>query len=150
MKQIRHSLAAAALISFIAAGAMGAAPSQAQEITVHKTPWCGCCKGWVKHLEAEGFTVTAIDHEDVDPIKQELGVPARLQSCHTAVVGGYVVEGHVPADDIRRLLTEGPEAVGLSAPGMPVGSPGMESGGKSEPYQVILFGKQGLKVWAQH
>jgi hypothetical protein len=138
------------VIAGVATLLAGPAPARATEITVHKSPWCGCCKGWVKHLEDNGFTVTALDHEDMDPIKSELGVPHRLQSCHTAMVDGYVIEGHVPADDIKRLLTEGPEAVGLAAPGMPAGSPGMEGGGTRDDYQVILFDKENASVWAEH
>lgn len=146
---MRQLIIAVATIGF-AASLATAGPVGATEITVHKTPWCGCCEGWIKHLEDNGFTVTAQDHEDTDPIKAELGVPARLQSCHTGVVGGYAIEGHVPAGDIKRLLAERPEAVGISAPGMPAGSPGMETSGASDAYQVILFGKQGMSVWAEH
>ena len=146
---MRHLIIAVAAIGF-AASLAKADPAGATEITVHKTPWCSCCEGWIEHLEDNGFTVTAQNHEDMDPIKAELGVPARLQSCHTAVVGGYSIEGHVPADDIKRLLAERPEAVGISAPGMPAGSPGMETGGAKDAYQVILFGKQGMSVWAKH
>lgn len=146
MKRMNFGLAAAAVLAVLA----GPAAAQQAEVKVYKSPWCGCCKGWIAHLQSNGFAVTSEDHENMDPIKAQLGVPERLHSCHTAVVNGYVIEGHVPADDIKRLLTEGPQAVGLSAPGMPAGSPGMETGGEKDAYQVILFGQDGMKVWAQH
>lgn len=112
------------------------------EITVNKTPQCGCCKKWVDHLEDNGFEVTVVDLESVEPVKQQHGVPAALGSCHTAVVEGYVVEGHVPADLIQRLLTERPKVKGLAVPGMPMGSPGME-GPRKTPYQVLTFDADG-------
>lgn len=116
--------------------------SQAQLITVYKSPTCGCCEKWISHLEANGFRVTAYDTNDMDSIKQQQGVPAQLGSCHTALVEGYVIEGHVPADDIRRLLKEKPVAAGLAVPGMPMGSPGME-GPRKDPYNVLLFNRSG-------
>jgi hypothetical protein len=109
------------------------------DITVHKDPNCGCCTGWVEHLRAAGFSVDARDTADVARVKQQHGVPPELASCHTAIVGGYVIEGHVPAPAIRRLLAERPDASGLAVPGMPVGSPGME-GGTPQAYAVVLFG----------
>jgi hypothetical protein len=108
-------------------------------ITVHKDPGCGCCTGWVQHLERSGFTAKVIETRNLDPIKARLGVPDDLAACHTAEIDGYVIEGHVPAGAIKRLLTEKPAARGLAVPGMPVGSPGME-GGEPELYDVILFG----------
>ena len=115
-------------------------------VTVHKTPWCGCCAGWAQHLKHNGFDVTVEETEDLDPIKRLMGVPEHLQSCHTAVVEGYVIEGHVPADAIFRLLEERPELTGLAVPGMPMGSPGME-GATSEAYDVIAFGPEGETVF---
>ena len=113
-------------------------------ITVYKSPTCGCCQGWVSYLEDEGFDVTAVDHDNVDGIKKELGLTdPGLMSCHTAVVDGYIIEGHVPASDVRRLLTEKPANIkGLTAPGMPVMSPGMAS---LEPkdYDVLSFTESG-------
>jgi hypothetical protein len=110
-------------------------------VTVTKDPSCGCCGGWVEHIEAAGFPVRVVDSAGLDSLKQRLGVPADLASCHTAEVKGYVVEGHVPAAAIRRLLAERPPATGLAVPGMPVGSPGMEVPGVApEPYEVLLFG----------
>lgn len=122
----------------------------AQEVTVYKSPTCGCCTKWVKHVQANGFTVAARDVPDVIPYKQKLGLPLGLGSCHTAVVDGYLIEGHVPAEDIRRLLAEQPEAKGLAVPGMPIGSPGME-GPRKDPYEVLLIDKEGqTSVYARH
>jgi hypothetical protein len=125
--------------------AAGAAPAE-QIITVHKDPNCGCCSGWVRHLQKAGFTVKAIDTAELDAIKTRLGVPSDLAACHTAQVAGYIVEGHVPAAALERLLAEKPSAAGLAVPGMPIGSPGME-GGTPEPYDVILFGPAGRRTY---
>ena len=111
-------------------------------ITVYKSPTCGCCVKWVDHLEAGGLAVEAIDVENLAWIKKENGVPARLHSCHTALVDGYVIEGHVPVEDILRLLEERPDIAGLAVTRMPIGSPGME-GPNPEPYDVLAFTKQG-------
>jgi hypothetical protein len=110
-------------------------------ITVSKDPNCECCTGWVEHLRRNGFIATVVETADLQAIKMRLGVPAELASCHTAEIAGYVIEGHVPAQAIRRLIAERPDALGLAVPGMPVGSPGME-GGTPEIYDVILFGKR--------
>lgn len=111
-------------------------------VNVTKDPSCGCCDGWVAHMEAAGFPVRVVESADMDSLKRRLGVPAELASCHTAEVGGYVVEGHVPASAIRRLLAERPDATGLAVPGMPAGSPGMDFPGvDSEPYEAFLFGR---------
>lgn len=121
-----------------------AGPGQAEAlplVSVTKDPSCGCCDGWVAHIEAAGFPVWVVESADMDSLKQRLGVPAELASCHTAEVGGYVVEGHVPAVAIRRLLAERPDAKGLAVPGMPGGSPGMDFPGVDpEPYEAFLFG----------
>ena len=121
-------------------------------VTVYKSPTCGCCSGWVEHMEEEGFVVEAIDTNDLATVKAETGVPSQLQSCHTAIVDSYVIEGHVPAEDIAQLLTERPDVVGLAVPGMPVGSPGMEvEGNAGQPFEVIAFDQSGnLKVFASH
>ncbi len=111
-------------------------------VKVYKTPTCGCCTGWVEHLRAEGFTVEAVDLPDLAQVKRDLGVDTPLMSCHTAVVDGYVVEGHVPASTIRRLLAERPEVTGIAVPGMPIGSPGME-GPNPETYDVLTFRRGG-------
>jgi hypothetical protein len=127
------------------------APSFATEVEVYKSPTCGCCKEWVKHLQANGFSVTTHDVTDIIPYKTANGVPAALGSCHTAKVGGYVIEGHVPASDIKRLLKERPPVRGLAVPGMPVGSPGMEQGGHKDRYDVLTFDKQGnTAVYARY
>jgi hypothetical protein len=131
-----------ALLGMGALCAMPTSPAWAAEkalITVHKDPSCGCCSGWVEHLRKAGFPVTAIDTARLDAVKARLGVPSELAACHTAEVAGYVIEGHVPASAIERLLGEKPRATGLAVPGMPVGSPGME-GGTPEAYDVVLFG----------
>lgn len=111
-------------------------------VHVYKTPTCGCCKAWVAYMEQAGFRTETEDMPNVDAVKQRLGVPGHLASCHTAVIGDYVIEGHVPADAIRRLLAERPEVAGLAVPGMPMGSPGME-GPRKDPYDVIAFGTDG-------
>ncbi len=129
----------------VAAGLLAATPSQparAAEITVYKSPWCGCCEGWIGHMRSEGHAVTVQNMEELDAIKKMAGVPEDLQSCHTALVAGYVLEGHVPAADLARLLAERPKARGLAVPGMVGGSPGMESAA-AEPYRVMLFQTDG-------
>jgi hypothetical protein len=119
--------------------ALAAAPTP---ITVYKSPSCGCCTKWVDHLRAHGFAVTTRDMDDLSEVKATFGVPERLQSCHTATVTGFVVEGHVPADVIQKLLRERPKVLGIAVPGMPVGSPGME-GGTPERYDIIAFDRNG-------
>lgn len=125
---------------------------EASRIVVHKTPTCGCCGLWVKHLEQAGFVAEVHNMDDLGPIKERVGVPYGKGSCHTAEVGGYFVEGHVPAQDIKRLLHEKPDAKGLTVPGMPAGSPGMEvASGRVDPYEVLLVDKQGnTSVFAKH
>lgn len=121
-------------------------------MVVHKSPTCGCCGSWVEHMQAAGFKVEVREAEDINPIKEQLGVPYGKGSCHTAEIGGYFVEGHVPADDIKRLLAERPEAKGLVLPGMPAGSPGMEMpDGRTQPYTVELVKQDGaLEPFASH
>lgn len=137
-------LAAAALP--FAARAASALPS----VTVYRSPTCGCCGKWVDHLRANGFEVTVRDVADVDAYKHKYGVPRNLASCHTALVDGYVIEGHVPADVVRRLLAERPEVHGLAVPGMPIGSPGMEQGNRRDPYEVVAFDQTGrVTVYAR-
>ncbi|MGY6249127.1 DUF411 domain-containing protein [Bosea thiooxidans] len=121
------------------------------KMIVTKDPNCGCCGGWVEHMKAAGFPVEVITSSDVDQVKLRLGVPDDLASCHTAEVSGYVVEGHVPADAVKRLLAEKPQARGLAVPGMPMGSPGMEVAGKApESYEVVLFGSSGRTSFARY
>lgn len=121
------------------------------DIVVYKSPTCGCCDGWIEHLRANGFQVVTRDTSDVGAVKDRLGVLPTLVSCHTAIVAGYVIEGHVPARDIVRLLEEKPKIVGLAVPGMPAGSPGMESAQPPVPYDVVAFDSLGrTSVWSRH
>lgn len=129
-------------------GAQDAAPA----VTVFKSATCGCCRQWIEHMRSRGFAVKSLDVEDIATIKTQYGVPASAASCHTALVGGYVVEGHVPADAVKRLLAEKPRVVGIAVPGMPAGSPGMElPSGRVDPYDVVTFDKSGaLAVFEKH
>ena len=133
------------------AGQASEALKNLPSVTVYKNPWCGCCGGWIEHMRENGFEVTAMDVEDLEPVKASMKVPEDVMSCHTARIGDYVIEGHVPVADVIRLLDEGPEAIGLAVPGMVVGSPGMEQGNAYEPYEVILFGEGGSReVFARY
>jgi hypothetical protein len=115
-----------------------------KRMTVYKSPTCGCCNAWVKHVEAAGYEVVAVDVDDVTPYKKKHGVPLDLSSCHTGVIEGYAIEGHVPADVITKLLREKPKnARALAVPGMPMGSPGMEVPGRKDAYNVMLIDKAG-------
>lgn len=107
-------------------------------VLVYKSPTCGCCNGWIEHMEAAGFTVDARNTTDLMTVKRDGGVPPQMSSCHTAIIDGYVVEGHVPAEHVKELLAQRPEVAGIAVPGMPIGSPGME-GANPEPYQVLSF-----------
>lgn len=119
-------------------------------VTVYKTPTCGCCSKWVDHMKANGFRVVTQDVNDVTPHKQRLGVPLGMGSCHTAEVGGYLIEGHVPATDVKRLLAEKPKAKGLVSPGMPQSAPGMDMPGNI-PYEIFLVRKDGTTAsYARH
>lgn len=143
----RVVLAGALGLLTLAGSAVAAGPGPVVE--VWKSAYCGCCGGWIAHLRQAGFTVVARDVEDIAPVKAENGVTDDLASCHTATVSGYVVEGHVPAADIRRLLAEKPEIRGLAAPGMPSAAPGMD--GAAEPYDVLAFDRAGAtRLWARH
>lgn len=128
----------------------GAAMAQGRRMTAYKTPWCGCCDGWVAHMRAAGWTVEVVEREDLAPIRARHGVPDRYAGCHTAVVGPYAIEGHVPAADVERLVRERPAAVALAAPGMPAGSPGMEAAGR-QPYVTLLINRAGeATVFGRH
>ncbi|ROO29263.1 metal-binding protein [Salinisphaera orenii MK-B5] len=126
------------------------AADDAPELRVYKDPDCGCCSAWIDHLNASGFAATGENRSDMAAIKARFGVPPTLRACHTAVVDDYVVEGHVPAADIRRLLAERPRARGLAVPGMPLGSPGMEAGGRREAFRTWLLGADGATVFEEH
>ena len=135
-----HLLAAAASIA--ALPALAASPAKTP-MEVWKDPNCGCCKDWVDLMEKAGFAITVHDVGN-NAVRAKLGLPQNLGSCHTALVGGYVVEGHVPAADVRKLLKEKPKALGITVPGMPIGSPGMdgpEYGGRKDPFDVLLVSK---------
>lgn len=122
-----------------------------KDIHVYKSPTCGCCTDWVDHLKDNGFKVEVTETNDLNPIKVDAGLTPSLASCHTAFVGDYVIEGHVPANDIHRLIAEAPKVKGLAVPGMPAGSPGMEVGDRKDPYQVLMFNESGqTKVFAEH
>jgi hypothetical protein len=136
-------LATAILLFVVAAGTPGLAQApKPVPVTVYKSPTCGCCGKWVELMRAAGFDVTVSDMPDIAPMKDKQGVPTALRSCHTALVGGYAIEGHVPVDLIKKLLKEKPNAAGLAVPGMPMGSPGME-GDTKDTYNVVLFDKTG-------
>jgi hypothetical protein len=133
--------AALALIITIASGTAPLAQRTAPKITTYKTPTCGCCSKWVDHMRANGFNVTATNVEDMAAVKQKYGVPDKAGSCHTSVVGDYVIEGHVPADVVKRLLAERPKLAGLATPGMPASAPGMDIPG--QPYTIVGFDRAG-------
>ena len=128
------------------------APAQSlPKIVVNRDPSCGCCGGWIEHLRKSGFTAEVVESPDMARVKKRLGVPQALEACHTAEIEGYVIEGHVPATAISRLLAEKPRARGLAVPGMPTGSPGMEvEGAAPETYSVILFGPSGQRTFARY
>ena len=139
-----------AALAWIGIGLLYLQPSEAAEILVYKNPTCGCCNAWIRHLEEKGYQVKAQNRPDLLRLKGKLGIPRNLRSCHTARVEGYLIEGHVPAEDIDRLLAEKPEILGLAVPGMPMGSPGME-GPRKDAYSVIAFEKDGRQqVYASH
>ena len=147
---LRSLLTAVGLYMFTVAAAEAGAwdtPTEALsapvEIIVYRSPSCGCCSKWIEHVKRHGFVVKDIKDEDMDAVKRRLGLPEQLQSCHTAVVGTYLVEGHVPAGDIKRLLKSKPKLDGLAVPGMPMGTPGMEMGARKDPFSVLGFTKDG-------
>ena len=140
-RNVLHLLTAVAAAAFTGRSAW--AGEVLPQVRVFKSPTCGCCGAWVDHMEAAGFTVAVTEVDDTAVARSKHGLPERFGSCHTAVVAGYVVEGHVPAKDVKKLLAMKPVAIGLAVPGMPVGSPGMEMGSRKDPYQVLLVAKDG-------
>lgn len=145
----RQALAALAALA-AGAGTATAKAATAESIAVWKSPSCGCCADWVKHVEAAGFRVTVHDSGN-NAARARLGIPAKLGSCHTGEVAGYALEGHVPASEIRKLLAERPDARGLAVPGMPLGSPGMEMGSTRDAYDVLLVLRDGTtRVYARY
>jgi len=122
-----------------------------KEVTVYRSPTCGCCGKWMEHASQNHFVIKDIVSDDMQAIKKKYGVPEKLASCHTAIVDGYVIEGHVPAADIEKLLKIKPKVVGIAAPGMPMGSPGMEMGGKQDDYDVVSFDSTGnYQIFSEH
>ncbi len=125
--------------------------SAVNKLMVFRSPTCGCCEQWVDHMTAAGFQVQDKVTDEMVMVKQRYGVPPQLESCHTALVNGYVIEGHVPAADVQRLLAERPDVAGIAAPGMPAGSPGMEQGDRIDPYRVVSFTAGGATaIFAEH
>jgi hypothetical protein len=144
---IRKSLRLAFAATVLALGSA----AHAAALTVYKSASCGCCGKWVEHVEKHGFTVKVVNVEDVMAVKTKTGIPDELRSCHTSLVGGYVVEGHVPAADIKKLLAAKPKAKGIAVAGMPMGSPGMEHGDHRQPFKTILIKADGsTAVFASH
>jgi len=144
--RIRLSLASLTLGIVLALGAnvWMAAQATRPQMTVYKSATCGCCSKWVEHMQANGFDVKTINVDDIDKVKRERGVPADAASCHTGIVNGYVVEGHVPADAVLKVLKEKPAIAGIAVPGMPMGSPGMEvPGGQKDAFNIVAFDKAG-------
>lgn len=153
LSKIRKPWMAAALIFAAACSSAG----QAADVTMFRSPTCGCCLKWLEHVReywtvaGQGGEVKAVDAQDMQAIKARVGVPLDLASCHTTFVDGYVIEGHVPAADVARLLKERPEGVrGLAVAGMPIGSPGMEHGDHRQAYSVIAFGQNGRTIWSSY
>ena len=150
MTLTRRSLVLALAIPILGR-AKGYAAETLPKMVVTKDPTCGCCSAWVDHIRSAGFPVEVVESKGLNRIKAVLGVPRDLASCHTAQIGGYVIEGHVPADAVKRHLTEKPDAKGLAVRGMPVGSPGMEvPGSDPEVYEVVLFGPTNQSVFARY
>ena len=155
---MRHKMTRRAALSTLgtlaAAAAVWPRSAEAQtptKLVVYKSPTCGCCQKWVEHMSANGFTSTVNNHPDMDPIKKQHKIPAELQSCHTTLVGGYVIEGHVPASDVKKLLAAKPKGIlGLTIPGMPASAPGMDLT-PFQPYTVLTFDAKGTTaVYARH
>jgi hypothetical protein len=152
LRRIRGAWMRLAVAAVVATLLLARAPASAEpaKVQIYKSPTCGCCQKWVDHLKSSGYDVSVSNVSDVGPVKRELGVPQGAASCHTALVGGYFVEGHVPAEDIARLLAEHPDVAGLAVPGMPLGSPGME-GPNARPYKVFAVKRDGtMTVFAEH
>lgn len=147
-KALTGALALAVVIGFGVVLLPVSTPAAAREAVVYKSPTCGCCKGWVTYLQRNGYTVTVVEREDMDTVKDGLGVPDAMRSCHTAKIDGYVIEGHVPVEAIDKLLSERPKAKGIASPGMPSGSPGMD--GPKEPNPVFTFGGKNQKLFGSY
>ena len=148
MRNVWRFMVAGVLTTSVTVGAQ----QSSQLVEVYKTPTCGCCGKWVEHLRANGFTVRTTDLESTGPVQTRHRVPPEVRSCHTALVGGYVVEGHVPATEVKRLVKERPRIAGIAVAGMPIGSPGMEvAGTEPQPYYVVSFDRAGqIEVFATY
>ncbi len=142
MKKMNNILAVALLFNVGLAWVKVAQSEEKIDIVVNRSPTCSCCGKWVEHLKQNNFNVKDIVSDDVQAIKNQYGITQDLASCHTAIVNGYAIEGHVPADDIKTLLKKKPDVVGIAVPGMPSGTPGMEMGGRKDAFQVIGFDKK--------
>jgi hypothetical protein len=138
----RHFFFGVSALTAISALPVRAAPS-APEVQVFKSPSCGCCGAWIEHMRSAGFAVKVTEVTDTTAARKRLGLPERFGSCHTATIGAYVLEGHVPAADVKRLLATKPKALGLAVPGMPPSAPGMDVPGRRDPYQVLLVDASG-------
>lgn len=145
----RAALVATAGVLGALAGWPASATTALPKIVVHKSPECRCCQKWADHLSAAGFPVETVASTQMDAVKARLGVPVHLRSCHTAEVAGYVVEGHVPALAVRRLLDQRPQAIGLAVRDMPAGSPGME-GGEPDTFDVVIFTREAQQIFARY
>lgn len=152
MKKYLFAAGAFVLTGLILWSGLDSRQVNAEEMIVYKSPTCGCCKKWITHLQDNGFKVKGQDMRNVTPKKIEFGITPQTASCHTGVINGYFIEGHVPAADIKRLLKEKPKNIkGLTVPGMPIGSPGMEQGNRKDPYNVLAIDKDGkTSVFASH
>lgn len=148
MKQLKSAVV---LLAAFSQGLAAEETGQSMEMTVYRSPTCGCCGKWLEHAKQNGFKINDVISDDMDTIKARFGVPEKLASCHTAIVDGHVVEGHVPAGDIQKMLQSKTGVAGIAAPGMPLGSPGMEMGGRQDDYNVVSFDKAGkFEVFANH
>lgn len=137
--------------AFAAALTLAGTAANAASMTVMKSASCGCCSKWVEHVRAHGFDVKVVNVDDIMAVKAKAGIPNKLASCHTTMIGGYVIEGHVPAADIKKLLAQKPKAKGIAVPGMPMGSPGMEHGDHKQPFQTLLIKADGsTSIFARH
>jgi hypothetical protein len=151
MRLLNIILAIGLFIFNTAGWAINADADKPVDMVVYRSPSCSCCKKWVDHVKQNNFNIQDIVTEDVQAIKDKYGVPEEMASCHTAIVDGYVVEGHVPADDIAALLKSKPKVIGLAVPGMPKGTPGMEMGGTKDPYDVMSFDRdKRFAVFSKH
>lgn len=148
----RRALVAALPLVVVSGGGQAASQAAAPPLTVYKTASCGCCRGWITAMGRAGFAAKIVTLDDISPVWRRRGVPDELSSCHVAEIGGYVLVGHIPPADVRRLLKEKPKALGLTVPGMPFGSPGMERpDGRTEPYETLLLSPGGrTRVFARH